>query len=205
MAGRPATSIVAAKARAVRWKAAGLDMGIPGLVGARMLDRSAGTPGEGGPDGSAAVQRCPRDAKPERNRNADARGRTRLRPKKRRPGVSRAFSASVSDVVASADATAAEPVDDCQQDHRADQRDDEAHDRNAVVDRTCATQRADQPATDQGADDTDDDVEQDALLTIALHDDACQPADDAADDQPDEDSHACLPVSGGTPRSECGP
>src|SRR5690606_23998078 len=83
MAGRPATSIVAAKARAVRWKAAGLDMGIPGLVGARMLDRSAGNPGEGGPDGSAAVQRCPRDAKPERNRNADARGRTRLRPKKK--------------------------------------------------------------------------------------------------------------------------
>src|SRR5690606_40470711 len=37
-----------------------------------------------------------------------------------------------------------------------------------------------------------------------FHDDACQPADDAADDQPDDDSHACLPVSGGTPVRSAG-
>src|SRR5690606_21029676 len=123
---------------------------------------------------------------------------------KRRPGNRRASSASLLDVVASADAASAEQVDDCQQDHRADQRHDEAHDRDAVVDRTGAEQRADQPATDQGADDADDDVEQDSLLAIALHDDACQPADDAADDQPDDDSHACLPVSGGTPVRSAG-
>jgi hypothetical protein len=36
---------------------------------------------------------------------------------------------------------------------------------------------------------SDHDVEDDALLGIALHDDAGQPAYDAADDQPDDDAH----------------
>ena len=42
----------------------------------------------------------------------------------------------------------------------------------------------DQPA-DERADDADDDVEQYALLRVGAHDEAGQPADDAADHEPD--------------------
>src|SRR5690606_23696538 len=103
------------------------------------------------------------------------------------------------DVAPSAAVARAAQVDDREQDQRAERRHHEAPGREAVVDGTGAQQRTDQPSTDKRTHDADDDVEQDALLSVALHDDACQPADDAADDQPDDDSHACLPVICGTP------
>ena len=90
----------------------------------------------------------------------------------------------------SAHAAAAEQVHDRQQDDRADQRDDEAHDAQlAAVDRRRAQHRADQQTADESADDADDDVEDDPLLAIGAHDQAGEPTHDAADDQPDDDSH----------------
>lgn len=81
-------------------------------------------------------------------------------------------------------ALAGEQVDDRQQDHRTDQREQEGAEGDRFVDAA-----AEQPAGNQRADDADHDVEDDALLGIALHDDAGQPAYDAADDQPDDDAH----------------
>src|SRR3546814_9768616 len=73
----------------------------------------------------------------------------------------------------SAYATAAEQVDDRQQDDRADQGGDESHDvEPAAHVRAAADQGGDQPAADEGADDADHDVQQDALLGIGTHDHA---------------------------------
>src|SRR5690606_2578231 len=102
---------------------------------------------------------------------------------------------------ASAHPSAPEQVDDGQQDDGANQRYQDADEVDSIVDRSTADpQHAGQPATKQGADDADHDVEEDTLLGVGLHDEAGDPADDAADNQPnDETDHAVLlvrPVSG---------
>src|SRR5690606_19883020 len=109
IAGRPATSIVAAMAMAVRRKAARLDMGVPALRGGmRMLGDRAANGGEG----ACGRQRQFSDAVVMRN-NAGAvrRGQDRTKSQeKKRPGNRRASSASMPDVVASADTASAEQV-----------------------------------------------------------------------------------------------
>jgi hypothetical protein len=51
-------------------------------------------------------------------------------------------------------------------------------------------------APEQRADDADDDVEEDALGGIALHDDAGEPTNDAADNQPNDKVHSNTPGGG---------
>ena len=53
-------------------------------------------------------------------------------------------------------------------------------------------------------DDADDDVEDDPLLPVRLHDDAGQPADDAADDQPDDETHG-MPSCGNARSGQSAP
>ena len=54
------------------------------------------------------------------------------------------------------------------------------------------TMRADEPAAEERADDADHDIEKDSLTAVGAHHDAGKPADDAANDQPQDESH---PVS----------
>jgi hypothetical protein len=51
---------------------------------------------------------------------------------------------------------------------------------------------SDKPSGQQGSDDADHHVEQDALLSVGTHDDAGEPAHDAADDQPNQNAHRTL-------------
>ncbi len=93
----------------------------------------------------------------------------------------------------SACGAAPEETQDGEQYYRADQRHDEAHDSDAVVDGAGAEQWPDQPSADQCADDADHDVEDDALLGVGAHEHACDPADQAAHDEPYDDAHdSCL-------------
>src|SRR5690606_24311927 len=90
----------------------------------------------------------------------------------------------------SAHATTPEQVNDRQQDNRTYQRHQQSGDTEiTAVDIAANTQHAADPAANEGADDADDDVEEDALLAIGLHDHAGNPADDAAYDQPNDDTH----------------
>src|SRR4249919_1174571 len=89
--------------------------------------------------------------------------------------------------------TAGEEVDDGEQHHRTQQRDQERANAQARIDGADADQRGDEPARQQGADDADHDVEEDALGGIALHDDAGEPTNDAADYQPNDKVHNNTP------------
>src|SRR5207342_3908782 len=72
---------------------------------------------------------------------------------------------------------------------------DEARDTETFVDVGAAdAEHAAQPAAQERADNADDHIEQDALLRIRPHDQAGEPADDAAHDQPDDDVHASTPL-----------
>src|SRR5690606_34776079 len=119
------------------------------------------------------------------------RGLRRSNKKSPARGRARRFRAEVSETDSrSAHAAAPEQVDDRQQDDRADQGRDESPDAESATGAgRPADERRDQPAADQGADDADDDVEQDALLRVRLHDHAGEPADDAAHDQPNDETH----------------
>src|SRR5690606_34867625 len=110
------------------------------------------------------------------------------------PGVARAFQSSVGESRGSAHAPATEQVDDGEQHDRTDQRDQDAGEADPVVDRSAAdAEHAGQPATKPRADDADDHVEEDTLLDVGLHDEAGDPANDAADNQPDDETdHAFL-------------
>jgi hypothetical protein len=88
--------------------------------------------------------------------------------------------------VPTAHASAAEQVDDREQDDRADQ----SRDQVAGPAAKTQTDHRQQETAQQTADDADDDVEQDALLAIGLHEHACQPACDAAHNQHDDEVHA---------------
>src|SRR4051794_38403709 len=72
-------------------------------------------------------------------------------------------------------------VDDRQQDHRADERDHQSGQVQSTVIDSWATQ---QEAADHRADDTDDNVQERALLGICPHDDTCQPTNQCAEYQP---------------------
>src|SRR3954471_4522293 len=88
------------------------------------------------------------------------------------------------------DRASADEVHDREQDDCADQRIEKRLDRDAVVERGAA---AEQQAGDEGANDADDDVEDYPLLRIGSHDQACEPAANATDDQPDNEVHElCL-------------
>src|SRR5690606_28726788 len=97
---------------------------------------------------------------------------------------------------ASAHAAATEQVDDGEQDDRADQRRNESHDVEACRSAgAAADERGDEPAADQCTDDADDHVEQDPLLGVRPHDQAGEPADDAAHDQPNDQTHVHSPYA----------
>jgi hypothetical protein len=87
---------------------------------------------------------------------------------------------------------AAEEVDDGDEDDRACERDEEGTDREALVDGAHANQWRDEPAADEGADDADHHVEEDALLLVRVHDEAGEPTDDTANDEPDDEVHMSL-------------
>src|SRR3954466_3283652 len=89
-----------------------------------------------------------------------------------------------------ASAAAAEEVDDREQDDRAQERDKQRADAEvALVDRAGVEERRQQQPAEECADDADDDVEDDALLVVRLHDDAGEPSEDAADDDPQYECH----------------
>jgi len=84
---------------------------------------------------------------------------------------------------ATAGAAAAEEIDDRQQDEGAQERDQQAADREVGgVDGGNAKQRGEQEPGQRGADDPDHDVENDPLLRVRSHHLAGEPAEDAADD-----------------------
>ena len=91
----------------------------------------------------------------------------------------------------SAGAPAPHQVDDGQQDHRADQRDQQRTEaEHALVDRRNSQEGRDENAGNGRADDADDHVQQDALLPVGAHQEAGDPADQAAhDEQHDEIDH----------------
>src|SRR6185436_18459998 len=85
---------------------------------------------------------------------------------------------------------AAEEVDDREKDHRTEERDEELADAEiALVDGPGAEERREEQPAQERADDADDDVEDHAHLVVPPHDDAGEPAEDAADDQPKEKGH----------------
>src|SRR5436190_1058966 len=85
---------------------------------------------------------------------------------------------------------AAEQIDDAQKDDCADQRHEHRRKTEGVlVDGGHADERRDEPTAEQRADDADDDVQDHALLRVGPHDHACQPTDDSADYQPDDEVH----------------
>src|SRR3546814_18966113 len=82
-------------------------------------------------------------------------------------------------------------MDDRQQYDRTSQRDQECHGcERGVVDVASGEDQA----ADERTDNADHDLEDDALLTICLHDDAGKPSDNAANDEPHENSHNHSPV-----------
>lgn len=91
----------------------------------------------------------------------------------------------------SAGAAAPHQVDDGQQDHGPQERDQQGADaEDALVDRRDAQKGRDDDAGDGGAHDAHDDVQQDALLTIGVHQEAGDPADHSAHhEQHDEIDH----------------
>src|SRR3546814_6547426 len=92
-------------------------------------------------------------------------------------------------------------MDDRQQYDRTSQRDQECHGcERGVVDVASGEDQA----ADERTDNADHDIEDDALLTICPHDDAGKPSDNAANDEPHDNSHNHSPVIQKTiwPRSE---
>src|SRR6187551_1340321 len=93
----------------------------------------------------------------------------------------------------SAHAIARDEIDDGEEDHRAQERNQQtANADDARIDGRRAEQRAQQPTTQNGTHDTHDDVQDDSLTTVASHHDAGQPAHDSTDYQPQNDSHRYL-------------
>src|SRR5215217_3159593 len=79
-----------------------------------------------------------------------------------------------------ADRSPADQVDDRKQDHRADKRIEEG----ANVERvTCTEAIAEQEPRNHRANDSNDDIENDALLSIGSHNQACKPAANATNNQ----------------------
>src|SRR5688500_11847030 len=105
-------------------------------------------------------------------------------------GGPEAPSRSCQWLATSARSAPANQVDDEQQDDCADQRDKESRQAEiALVERTAADQRRNEPSAQQGADDADDDIQEEPLLRVGLHDEAGYPSDNPAHDQPDDQVH----------------
>src|SRR3546814_2476064 len=82
-------------------------------------------------------------------------------------------------------------MDDRQQYDRTSQRDQECHGcERGVVDVASGEDQA----ADERTDNADHDIEDDALLTICPHDDAGKPSDNAANDEPHDNSHNHSPL-----------
>src|SRR5690606_39533235 len=85
-------------------------------------------------------------------------------------------------------ATAAHQIDDREQDDRTDESPQEAIGLEGAG-LGAAHEHAVKKSALKSTHDADDDIEEDALLRVGAHDDARQPADDAADDKRDDDTH----------------
>jgi len=95
----------------------------------------------------------------------------------------------------SANRAAREQVDDCQQDHSAQQRDQQrAKAEVAGHDVAAADKRVEQEAGNYSANDTYDNIEKNALLSVTAHDDAGEPADDATYDDCENERHGRVPL-----------
>src|SRR5690606_17504770 len=77
-------------------------------------------------------------------------------------------------------------ADQEQQDHRAAEAGEEAEPQTAALD--VDTEQLEQESAEQTADDTDHDVQQDALLSVGLHELAGNPTGESSDDDPADDS-----------------
>src|SRR5262245_11088501 len=82
-------------------------------------------------------------------------------------------------------AAAANEVHDRKQDNGAKQRPEEGFYRQALVDVALAEHKAREDSTD----DANDDVHEDTLLGIGPHDQAGKPTNDAADNEPNDNTH----------------
>ncbi len=82
---------------------------------------------------------------------------------------------------------AVQGFDDRDEHHGADKCDDETL--NIETAYAAIAEEADQPATKDRANNTDDDIEEDALLSIGVHEERCDPANDATEDDIDEKTH----------------
>src|SRR5262249_2892996 len=82
-------------------------------------------------------------------------------------------------------------IDDRKQNQRTHERDHQSHYAEVtLIDRTPANEWRNKPAAKHRPDNSDDDIENDALCRIGAHDEAGEPTDDAANDQPyDEIDH----------------
>src|SRR5438067_3405490 len=93
-------------------------------------------------------------------------------------------------------------VDDCEQDHRPDQR---IEDGGEVERATARNPLAENEAGDNRAHDSDNDVEDDALLSVGPHDQARKPTDHAADNEVDDyPDHEPNPPVSRPPIGRCG-
>src|SRR3546814_12773839 len=103
----------------------------------------------------------------------------------------------------SAHAAASEQVDDGKQHHRPDKGPEQA-DRAERTERRAHAEHPAQDVAQEGADDADHDVQDDALLRIGAHDDARQPAADAADNKRDDDVYEYCSLNGPIRRTSRG-
>lgn len=77
--------------------------------------------------------------------------------------------------------------DNCDENDRADKGYEKAPEIEAAY--AAVAEEADEVATKGGADDTDNHIKENSLLTVRLHDERCDPADDATEDDIDEKAH----------------
>ena len=81
-------------------------------------------------------------------------------------------------------------IDDGQQNYGADEADSQGRDTEVVLIDCANTHHGRNEITsDQRPDDTNDDVQDYSLLSVGFHDDAREPTDDAADNEPDDEIH----------------
>ena len=91
---------------------------------------------------------------------------------------------------------AASEVEDRQQDNGAKQRDEQRRQAKvALIDGADAEQWRQQQAGQQCARNPHDNIEYDPLLCLSLHDDAGEPTENPADDQPQDEVHGHISFS----------
>jgi hypothetical protein len=90
----------------------------------------------------------------------------------------------------SACAAAPDQIHNGQQDGRTDERDEQCgHAEVVLIDGPNSDERRDKPTCQHGTNDANDHIQNDALLSIGLHQHACQPTDQTAYNEPNDEVH----------------